>query len=395
MILIDHPYVSDFLIETIKSNRFPIVSTKAARDLISEENLNWISEKEAIQAFKENPNQLIYSNSENVISWVENKLDFTKLPSQIDVFKDKIKFRELLKDVYPNYFFKGIPFEDLDSLPIDKMPFPFIIKPSIGFFSLGVHKVDEASEWPITLEKIQNEIHHIKDFYPSEVLNTNNFIIEECIEGEEYAVDCYYNEKGEAVVLNIMHHIFSSGKDVSDRIYSTSKEIIETNLPIIQQLVNTIGTKTNLKNFPIHIEVRIDKNETIIPIEVNPMRFGGWCTTSDISHYAYGINSYQYFLNQQKPNWNEILKAKKGKTYSLVLLDNNSGIEAKNIKSFNYNQLLADFENPLLLRKIDVTKFPIFGFLFTETSKGNEGELNRILKSNLTKYITLKLNNVW
>ncbi|WP_298364793.1 ATP-grasp domain-containing protein [uncultured Lutibacter sp.] len=390
MFLIDHPYISEFLIETIKNNRFPIVSTKSARELISKENLNWVSEKEAIQQFKENPNQLIYSNSENVISWVENNLNFTKLPSQISVFKDKIKFRQLLKDVYPNYFFKGVKFEDLNNIDIENLPFPFIIKPSVGFFSLGVHKVDNKSEWPETLEKIKSEIHHIKGFYPAEVLNTNSFIIEECIEGEEFAVDCYYNENSEAVILNIMHHIFSSGKDVSDRIYCTSKEIIETNLPLIQQLVDTIGAKSNLTNFPIHIEVRIDKNGVIIPIEVNPMRFGGWCTTGDISYYAYGINSYEYFLKQKKPNWSKILETKEDKTYSLVLLDNNSGIVAENIQSFNYNQLLADFEKPLLLRKIDVHQFPIFGFLFTETSKGNEQELAAILSSNLRNYIEFK-----
>ena len=390
MLLIDHPYISEFLIETIKNNRFPIVSTKSARELISKENLNWVSEKEAIQQFKENPNQLIYSNSENVISWVENNLNFTKLPSQISVFKDKIKFRQLLKDVYPNYFFKGVKFEDLNNIDIENLPFPFIIKPSVGFFSLGVHKVDNKTEWPETLEKIKSEIHHIKDFYPAEVLNTNSFIIEECIEGEEFAVDCYYNENGEAVILNIMNHIFSSGKDVSDRIYCTSKEIIETNLPLIRQLADTIGAKSNLSNFPIHIEVRIDKNGVIIPIEVNPMRFGGWCTTGDISYYAYGINSYEYFLKQKKPNWSKILETKEDKTYSLVLLDNNSGIVAENIQSFNYNQLLADFEKPLLLRKIDVHQFPIFGFLFTETSKGNEQELAAILSSNLRNYIEFK-----
>lgn len=395
MLLIDHPYVSDFLIETIKSNNFPIVSTTSARALISEEKLNWISEKDAIQQFKENPNQLIYSNSENVISWVENNLGFTKLPSQIEVFKDKIKFRELLKDVYPNYFFKGVKFEDLGEINIDNLHFPFIIKPSIGFFSLGVHKVDEPSEWPGVLEKINNEINNIQDFYPSEVLNTNNFIIEECIEGEEFAVDCYYNANGEAVILNVMHHIFSSGKDVSDRIYNTSKEIIETNLPIIQPLVNTIGKKANLTNFPIHIEVRIDKNSVIIPIEVNPMRFGGWCTTGDVSYYAYGINSYKYFLEQKKPKWDEILASKKGKIYSLILLDNNSGIAANKIQSFDYKKLQNDFENPLVLRKIDFNKFPIFGFLFTETSEENREELSNILTSNLTKYITLKLKNVW
>ncbi|WP_111707122.1 ATP-grasp domain-containing protein [Lutibacter citreus] len=395
MILIDHPYVSDFLIETIKNNNFPVVATKASKELITNNSLNWVSETEAVQKFKENPNQLIYSNSENVISWVENNLNFTNLPSKIEVFKNKIKFRELLKDVYPNYFFKGVKYEDLNTININNLKFPFIIKPSIGFFSLGVHKVDEPSEWTEILEKIHKEINHIKGFYPNEVLNTNNFIIEECIEGEEFAIDCYFNTNGEAVILNIMHHIFSSGKDVSDRIYSTSKEIIETNLPIIQPLVNTIGLKTDLKNFPIHIEVRIDKNGTIIPIEVNPMRFGGWCTTGDISWYAYGINSYKYFLEQKKPNWNEILKTKENKIYSLVLLDNNSGIEASNIESFNYEQLQKDFEKPLILRIIDFNKFPVFGFLFTETTKGNEIELTTILSSNLTKYITPKSNNVW
>jgi hypothetical protein len=390
MILIDHPYVSDFLIETIKKNKFPVVATKTAKELISEEKLNWISEAAAIQAFKKDSNLPIYSNSENVISWVENNLNFTKLPSKIEVFKDKIKFRELLKDVYPNYFFKGVPFEELESIEIEDLKFPFIIKPSIGFFSLGVHKVDTPNEWPDILEKIQNEIHHIKGFYPSEVLNTNNFIIEACIEGEEFAVDCYYNSKGEAVILNIMHHVFSSAKDVSDRIYSTSKEIITFNLNTCQNLVDIIGKKANLKNFPIHIEVRIDASGTIIPIEVNPMRFGGWCTTGDVSNFAFGLNSYEYYFNEKKPDWNTLFEGKETKKYSLILLDNNSGIKEENIQAFNYAALLKDFENPLVLRKIDYNKFPVFGFLFTETSKENEKELTSILTSNLKKYILLK-----
>ena len=50
--------------------------------------------------------------------------------------------------------------------------------------------------------------------------------MEEYVEGEEYAIDCYFDEKGEVVILNILHHKFSSGRDTSDRVYSTSKEII-------------------------------------------------------------------------------------------------------------------------------------------------------------------------
>jgi len=390
MILIGKPYVSDFLIETIKKNNFPVVATAEAKELISDESLNWISEAKAKEVINKNPNHIIYSNSENTISWVEANLSKTKRPEQIKHFKNKIAFRELLKDVYPNYFFKGVKYEDLDAISVNDLKFPFIIKPAIGFFSLGVHKVDEPSEWNEVLTKIKSDIEHIKGFYPTEVLNTNNFIIEECIEGEEYAIDCYYNSKGEAVILNIMHHLFSSGKDVSDRVYSTSKEIITSNLETVQNLVNIIGGKTELKNFPIHIEVRIDSNGTIIPIEVNPMRFGGWCTTGDVANYAFGINSYEHFLYDKKPNWDELFKQKEDKKYSLILLDNNSGIEQNDIASFDYDKLLSDFENPLLLRKVTIGEYPIFGFVFTETSKGNEDELKTILTSNLRKYIIKK-----
>ncbi|MBL4939600.1 MAG: ATP-grasp domain-containing protein [Lutibacter sp.] len=390
MILIDKPYVSDFLIKTIKENNFEIVATKEAKELVSDDSLNWISEIDAKKSIENNPNQPVYSNSENSISWIEQNLNKTILLNQINVFKNKVRFRELLKDTYPNYFFEGVKFEELDKVVVTNLKFPFIIKPAVGFFSLGVHKVDEPSEWEEVLVKIKKDIDHIQGFYPTNVLDATYFIIEECIEGEEYAIDCYYNDKGEAVILNIMHHIFSSGKDVSDRVYSTSKNIISSVLPIVQKLVTIIGEKANLKKFPIHIEVRIDKKGTIIPIEVNPMRFGGWCTTGDMAWYAYGINSYNYFFNEKKPNWEEIFKNKGHEKYSLILLDNTSGIEQSDIKSFNYDLLLKDFEKPLLLRKVALKQYPIFGFVFTETSESNEEELKSILTSNLRKYIKLK-----
>jgi len=388
MILIDKPYVSEFLINTIKKNNFKIVATSIAKNMVNDNSLNWISESEAKKIFLKNPSTPIYTNSENTISWVEKNLSSSHIPGQIAVFKNKIKFREMLKDTYPNYFFKGIKFDDLDSLSLEHIPFPFIIKPAIGFFSLGVHKVDNLNEWPEVLTRIKDEIEKNKGYYPNEVLNTNYFIIEECIKGEEYAVDCYFNNKGEPIVLNIMHHIFSSGKDVSDRIYTTSKEIIEQNINGIKHFLQIIGKKAQLKNFPVHVEVRIDNLGNIIPIEVNPMRFGGWCTTGDLAWYAYGINSYEYFFENKSPNWDEILSTRKNKNYSIVLLDNNSGISNTEITSFNYEKVLKDFEKPLSLRKVNYNEYPIFGILFTETTKGNEQELNKILTSDLKQYIS-------
>ncbi|MDO9039194.1 MAG: ATP-grasp domain-containing protein [Lutibacter sp.] len=392
MILIDQPYISAFLLKTIKENHLEIVSTEAARAMISDDSLNWISEKEAAEFIKKNPNSPLYTNSENTISWIEKNLASTKLPSQIQVFKNKIEFRELLKGIFPDYFFKGIKFEKLQHLSIDNIKFPFIIKPAVGFFSLGVHKVDNPEEWPSIFNKITNDITEIRSFYPNEVVDTSNFIVEECIEGEEYAMDCYFNKEGKPVILSILHHRFSTGKDVNDRVYTTSEEIIETYLPKMQKFLNVLGALSNLKNFPFHVEVRIDKNGTVIPIEVNPMRFGGWCTTADLSYFAYGFNSYQYFLNGTKPNWEELFKKGKNKKYSLILLDNNSGIPENKIAFFDYDLLLSDFENPMELRKVDFNEYPFFGMVFVETSLGNEKELDQILTSDLKKYIKVKNN---
>jgi hypothetical protein len=47
MFLIDKPFVSDFLIETIKDNNYKIIATKVAKELVKDDSLAWIAEEEA------------------------------------------------------------------------------------------------------------------------------------------------------------------------------------------------------------------------------------------------------------------------------------------------------------------------------------------------------------
>lgn len=386
MFLIDYPFVSDFLINTIRDSKYKIVSTKEAKELILDESLNWISENKAIDIIKKDPNTAVYTNSENSIAWIIKNLETSKLPDQIQLFKDKFKFRELIKDSFPDFFYETIELNDIQELNEDGMDFPFVIKPSIGFFSLGVHIIHNLTEW----NAAKNELNYknLQTIYPKEVIDTSKFIIEEYIEGEEYAIDCYFNTEGEPVILNILHHKFSSGTDVSDRIYSTSEKIIRKHKQAIEEFLIPIGKKAGLKNFPVHVEIRIDANGIIRPIEVNPLRFGGWCTTGDLSWYAFGFNSYDYYMNDKIPNWEQIFKSRNNKIYSIVVLNNNSGLTALEITHFDYDSLAQDFDNVLVMRKLDIKKHPVFGFIFTETSLDNEEELGKILSSNLRKYIS-------
>jgi hypothetical protein len=255
---------------------------------------------------------------------------------------------------------------------------------------MGVYKVTHAWEWSGTISDILAEMEQVHNLYPAEVLNTGSFIIEQCINGEEFAVDAYYDSTGNPVILGILQHTFSSELDVSDRVYTTSKAIIEQNLEELTDFVGDIGQKAAVKNFPVHMELRRDKDGTLLPIEVNPLRFGGWCTTPDMTYLAYGLNPYLSYYNQQRPNWTELLKDKEGKLFSIIVLDNSTGLHADAIAAFKYDHVLSLFEKPLELRKIDYTTYPVFGFVFAETREENHEEIDNILHSSLREFVVSK-----
>ena len=385
MILIDYPYVSEFLLNTIKKNNYELVSTKSARELLKDESLAWISEQEAVKKLKENAETALYSNSENALAWIAEHLGDSALSKHAQLFKDKGRFRELIKEFYPGFQFKTVMLEEIPYLDEGELTFPFVIKPSIGFFSIGVHVVKNLEDCVLAKKELNYE--NLKSIYPPEVLDCSSFIIEEYIQGEEYAIDCYFDKHGEVVILNILHHKFSSGSDTSDRVYSTSKEIVLKLKSSFEGFLQSIGQKSGLRNFPMHVEVRIDSSGQIIPIEINPLRFGGWCTTADLLGVAIGYNPYEYFLRNKKPDWEKVFEGKEMQKFSIIVLNNNSGLAPAKIENFDYKLLSADFENALLIRKLDVKKFSVFGFLFAETSPGNEEELSKILVSDLRKYI--------
>lgn len=387
MIIAELPYVSDFLKQTIELNRFELVQTENTDFIFKGREANFISTEDAIKSFRQNPNQKFFTNSENSISWMVRHLGFTDLPRQIELFKNKVKFREFMKAWHPNYFFREIGFDELAGYDISGFPSSFVIKPAVGFFSLGVYIVNSHAEWLKVVEDIQNEIEQVRTLYPVEVFDSSKFIAEELIEGDEFAFDAYYGENGEPVILNIYQHPFASGNDVSDRVYLSSEEIVMGNLDKFTNWLKAIGKEARLHNFPLHVEVRVNSEGEIQPIEVNPLRFGGFCTTADCTWFSYGVNSYEYFFNEQKPNWETIFKTRKDKLYSLLVLNNSTGVPGSRISKFNYEKVAACLDNPMEIRPVDYNQFPLFGFIFAETRTDNYAELEYLLKSDLREFI--------
>lgn len=60
---------------------------------------------------------------------------------------------------------------------------PFIIKPTTGFFSMGVYKVSAIEKWQQVKKALRDETSSVEALYPKEILDTTMFIIEQCVEG--------------------------------------------------------------------------------------------------------------------------------------------------------------------------------------------------------------------
>ncbi len=389
MFILEEPYVSDFLKKTAVGMGLPILDNTTARRVLAGTGLKPTPEDEFIRLASETRLPLIYSNSENAIDWVGRNLSRTTLPDQIERLKNKIKFREILKEIYPEYVFQGLDFKELDKVDPSKFNKPFIVKPAVGFFSLGVHKVHKDEDWTKTVKAITEEVRDIRRMYPEQVLDVSKFIIEECINGQEFAVDAYFDTKGEPVILDILGHLFASENDVSDRVYYTSATLIRKWETAFRSVLGKLGRLAGLTDFPVHAELRVDDRGNIAFIEVNPMRFAGWCCT-DLAHFAYDLNPYEYFLEQKKPNWDQILKDREGKAWSLVVADMPSSINCADIVSVDYEALAGKFSKLLELRKVDYAKYSVLGFLFVETAESDMSELEAILQSDLMEFCTFR-----
>jgi hypothetical protein len=370
-------------LEYISKNNIPILKNDYAVSHDKGFDLNYIGTEEAADRYKKG--EFVYTVSEHSFDWIYKNLPDSRLVEEIGVCKDKARFRTLISGLYPDFYFKEVTFEELNNLDYTVIPYPVILKPSVGFHSMGVYALFNGKDFKNALCDLAAITKKRMGLFPESVVGAK-FLLEQYIQGEEFAIDAYFDSNGTPVILNILKHRFSSESDVHDRIYYTTTEIISRYLAPFTEFLARINGKLNLTDFPVHIEARITSDD-IIPIEFNPLRFAG-ASCTDLSYYAYGISTVDCYLNQIKPDFDRILCNNSGKIYSLVLIDKN-GKDIDNDR-FDYDRLYDDFEHILSLRKFDNPAMGLFAVIFTETSVGNEAELDKALVADYSGYLIKK-----
>lgn len=379
IIVPDAPFVSDLLSDFIKRSGIKILKNDFTDN---DERLRLseaADEKQLKQDIADGKNVIVYSNSENSLSRILKLFEGTEFAEKVGFFKDKYRFREILKQLYPDFYYKKLSRRELEELDSLSLPYPLVLKPQCGFLSLGVYPLYSAQDFENAVKEIQNEVNS----FPEDVVNFDNFLLEQMIGGEEYAVDAFFDSSGKPVVLNIFHHPFTGEQDVGDRIYVTSPSLIANELEEVTLFLDKLANIVELKNFPFHIELRKDKNG-LIPIECNPLRFAGWCTT-DLAYYAYKISTYDYFFNDKKPDWKKILAECESGFYYFSIAEVPKNISREDIAMFDYEHFYKQFSDCRKMYSFDFKVNPVFAVLFGHCK--DSGEVQEILHRDLLPFI--------
>jgi len=376
MFIFDEPYISDIAIDYLVQSQQPTVLTEFSSKAMPE-GVNSLSKDQARELISKNNNSWLYTNSENAISSIVDLVgEDSPIMQKVRFFKNKFEFREATKHLFPDIDYKEIFGDQIGSLTFEEIGKPFIIKPTVGFLSAGVYRVNNGEEWAEVKTEILEKTNAAAATFSKDVIDSSTFLIESIIEGIEYAIDAYFDENNEPVILNILEHRFNGEHDMGDRLYVTSVEIIKNNLSRVEGFLRQLSSISDFRGFPLHVEVRIDEDGKVRPIEVNPLRFAGWCST-DIAYYAFGVNVYEYFIERKKPDWGDIFELKSGREFAIAILEKRELVPENVV--FDYEKLKASLTSLVKLRPINYRKQPLFAFLFLETNESNAKELDFLL----------------
>lgn len=309
--------------------------------------------------------------SEYSLSPVMDRLDPARKKA-VETLKDKARFREILKGIYPEYGFSTVKLAEIRNIRGSRKS---VIKPVRGIFGTAVRVVDESTNFDKLSQELGDEIRKNAKVYPGSVLSAGDFIIEDFIEGEEYAVDMFYDSNGEPKIVNIMHHPMPANNAYIHMMYNSSKaafdEVYEKALLFFVHLNRIL----QVKNFPMHSELKIHNGE-IIPVEINSMRFGGM-GLCNLIYFSHGINPFLCYLENREPDWSKLWNGKEDAVFSFFIAYNGKNTDTRNYRP-RPDKLKACFTKVLHEHLFDHRKQLAFGIYFLEEKEENIRELVKL-----------------
>lgn len=380
MVILDEPFASQPLLQWLQASKHPVLSNPFALAIAQDQglSLNLIGEPEAVQ--RADAGERIYTCSENALAWLLDNSSNRGLTQAISLFKDKGRLREALSPLTPGFFYRRVPRSGLESVSVEDLPLPVVLKPNVGFCSMGVYVIQDEAAWTEALADIRAHEQEWQRLYPESVIGSEEYLIEGYIQGEEYALDAYYDEQGAPHILNIWRHDFAGPDDTSDRLYLSSKAIVDDVFNAFEAWLAHVNQMVGAKGFCVHVEAR-KEGSTIIPIEFNPLRFAGLGGT-DMAYYGCGYRTYECYLEDIPLDLRAVYKAHPTDAYSMSLLG------SVGQGAFQYDRFAGHFSDVLAFIRFEAGKTGSYGFLFLRTPADDPAERDLVLQADLKDYLS-------
>lgn len=354
-------YISDLLLELNSKKDISVLNNElfsTSKTLVKEEDK-------------------LYLSSDTLYPLIHSKLPASKA-NLTGIFRDKYQCRRLLEAFFPDFYFDKINLSDLPDHFFDfNKKKQYVVKPLSGFMAGGVRIINEETNLIKTTQDIQHELDSFSKLYPNIFCET--VVIEEYIgEGDEYAVDLFYDENGSPSIVNIYCHPNAKRKEYLQMLYYTSQALFDQFYQEIFDFFAKLNEKLQIKSMPLHVEFKLNAQKKLIPIEFNAYRFGGM-GLSDLAYYAFNFHPIQSYFDNQHPDWTSLWAEHPDKLFCWILAYNAADRDLDQYEPVHskFKELLPKKSHLMAYKELDHHKNPAFALTYLSTKK--EDDLEQIL----------------
>jgi len=351
-----------------------LVESHAGSGIISdieEQNIQVISKED----LKENPSlrfkqgEKIIISTETVLDDVLQRLDDPEKKDLISILKNKVKCRQMLTALFPDFFFKELSIPDLPKLELDPHE-RYFVKPIKGYWGSAAYPLDKDTDRGWLVKEISRQLQKRTDIFSGHVVAKDRLIVEEFIDGEEYAVDMFFNEDGKPVITNICYHPLPKKLEYLHVVYYTNYDGFHLLYDNLIRFFTQLNETLHARNMPIHGEFKLHKGK-LTPVELNPLRFGS-DGFADLSYHAFGFNPFLCFANNCSPDWDKVWQGREKKVYAFYLGYNGSNLDISKYRP-DFRNFRRLFSNILADNAMNYQSTLAFSVMYIE-----ENSLDRI-----------------
>nr|VFK43535.1 MAG: ATP-grasp domain-containing protein [Candidatus Kentron sp. SD]VFK48907.1 MAG: ATP-grasp domain-containing protein [Candidatus Kentron sp. SD] len=307
----------------------------------------------------------LFLPSQSSLDPVMERMDCPERLHAIEQLTDKYRCRSLMRSLFPDFEFRELELSDMR----EEMFSPerkYVIKPSKGFFGIGVRTLEKPGYIHAIKEEIRQDLEVNRGFFSDRIFSGERMIIEQFIEGDEYAIDMFYSEQGKPIIVNLAYHPLPKRREYDHVLYYTNHRIFREIYGQAESFFIRLNAILGVTSLPIHAEFRLEKGE-LVPIEFNPFRYGGF-GMADLSYWSFRQCPYLSFFHDDPYDWNKLWDEQRRKRhYAWILAYKGVGVNVDGIVIKDIHAKLRRFigDSALLhYQGLDYRTNPVFAIAY-------------------------------